>query len=180
MKLISGSPPPPPSGIDDDWANRLEDSHGVHLAELQRGITDAETIMRPWTPAVSFTTPGDLSVAYTFRDGLYIRQGRNYRLWGNLKTSAFTFTTATGSLLITGIPRAVSAYSSFYQPVGSCTWSGITLPAGYTQVNPIGSSGATTLTFQASGSASALLQITTTHAPTTSTLNLRFQIDFRV
>lgn len=170
---------PPPEGVDDatkDWIQRNNDSQGVFLLDQQAKAN--RTYTGRWTPQITFATPGDLSVTYQFNEGNYVRDRRIYTLWGIIKTTAFTYTTASGNLIITGIPKAFSAYSAFYQPTGNCAWSGITLPAGYGQINVNGTSGGTSIFLQAFGSASSILTLTTTHVPTTSTVNLRFELRY--
>lgn len=61
-----------------------------------------------WTPGVSFATPGDLSVAYSTQSGRYTKVGRSFMFDGTLVTSSFTYTTATGTLRVSGLPFAPS------------------------------------------------------------------------
>lgn len=64
-----------------------------------------------WTPAVSFATPGDLSVTYSVQSGRYRKYGRLLWVDFRLQTSAFTFTTASSSFLVTGLPFTIGASS---------------------------------------------------------------------
>ena len=57
-----------------------------------------------WTPGISFATPGDLSVTYSTQSGRYTKVGRAFMFDGTIVTSAFTYTTATGSLRVSGLP----------------------------------------------------------------------------
>src|SRR5688572_16415632 len=81
-----------------------------------------------WTPVVTFATPGDLNVAYTVQQGLYTKIGRKVTLQLAIVTSAFTHTTAAGSLQITGVLFA----SSNGTYAGAMYFQGIT-KANYTQ-----------------------------------------------
>jgi hypothetical protein len=58
---------------------------------------------RRFTPAVTFGTPGDLSVTYAYAEGRYWRTGHTIKFIINI-TFTPTFTTASGSILITGLP----------------------------------------------------------------------------
>lgn len=60
--------------------------------------------LKIWTPTVTFVTPGDVSVVYSVRIGRYIKIGQFVIVWFQIQTSTFTHTTASGSLLITGLP----------------------------------------------------------------------------
>lgn len=82
-----------------------------------------------WTPAGTFTTPGDLSIAYSLQSGTYTKIGRLNQLTCALTTSTFTHTTASGDFRVTGIPFN-SAADSAGQGI---RWQGIT-KANYTDV----------------------------------------------
>lgn len=57
-----------------------------------------------WTPVLTFATPGDLSVAYSQRNAYYTKIGRLVTISFVVLTSSFTYTTASGNLLLTGLP----------------------------------------------------------------------------
>lgn len=61
-----------------------------------------------WTPTLTCTTPGNLSVSYTTRVGKLTRVGRFVVASINVVTSSFTWTTASGSIGITGLPSYTS------------------------------------------------------------------------
>jgi hypothetical protein len=83
-----------------------------------------------WTPVVTFTSPGDLSVAYGTQTGSYSRIGNIVVVTFNLIFTP-TYTTSTGNLNITGLPFTVNAgcYGT-----GLLVTSGITFPAGTTSL----------------------------------------------
>lgn len=60
-----------------------------------------------WTPAMSFATPGDLSVTYSLQDGYYWKIGPLVFFRCEMATTAFTHTTASGNFRVTGLPFAV-------------------------------------------------------------------------
>lgn len=125
--------------------------------------------------ALTFATPGDLSVAYTTQVTQYIKKGKEVTVWFNIVTSTFTHTTASGSLQLTGLPFTVATITdyNFVEPLG---WSGLNLQAGYTSVGTQVVSGGTNLIFYASGDNVAGANITTTEAATGSTIVLRGKI----
>lgn len=57
-----------------------------------------------WTPVITFATPGDLNVAYSRQVGKYIKIGSAVSITIDVVTSTFTHTTASGIVLIGGLP----------------------------------------------------------------------------
>lgn len=109
-----------------------------------------------FTPTFTFATPGDLSVSYASQVGLYERNG-NVVTYQIILTCTPTFTTASGSIEIGGLPITVLAGG--YQFVnniindGGLTYSGSTIYATpnsgqtfLTITNTKSATGATTLT----------------------------------
>jgi hypothetical protein len=131
-----------------------------------------------WTPAVTFTTPGDLAITLSIAIGDYTRYGDRVIAGFRCNSSAFTFTTASGNLNITGLPFTASSDANFVW-TGSCTWGGIT-KAGYTnvvcEVLPATKVGLLT----ASGSGNAPAIITAADTPSGGTLRLRGVFIYRV
>jgi hypothetical protein len=83
-----------------------------------------------FTPSFSFAGgAGNLSVVYSTRVGAYTKIGNVVHVWLRLITTTFTHTTATGALIITGLPF-VSA-STYFSPTTTIYCSGLALPAGY-------------------------------------------------
>lgn len=99
-----------------------------------------------WTPTLSFATPGDLSVSYSTRNGSYTKIGRLVSIDLTIVTSAFTHTTASGALTITGSP-----FSAFINNVGDFDFQGIT-KSGYTGFVSRVAGASSNITVQASGS----------------------------
>jgi hypothetical protein len=62
-----------------------------------------------WTPVLTCITPGDLSVTYSAQTGFYTKVGRIVMASFFIATSAFTRSTASGVVRITGIPFATNA-----------------------------------------------------------------------
>ena len=102
-----------------------------------------------WTPTLTFATPGNLSVAYTYQVGKYTKVGRLVTVQFALNLSTFTHTTASGELNITGLP--FSSVNAQDQGFGSCLFKGIT-KAGFTQFSPGSIISSNAIRFWASGS----------------------------
>lgn len=116
-----------------------------------------------FTPTLTCATPGNLSVTYggaSNQVGRYTRIGNMVFYQIFVGTTAFTHTTASGDLRITGLPFTVGNYTQNYgtgaMAVNGLTKAGYTNFAGYTVLNT------TTLSIIASGSgvANAIVQIT--------------------
>lgn len=114
-----------------------------------------------WTPTITFTTPGDLNVVYSIRQGFYTRVGRLVQWSALITTSTFTFSTGTGALLVSGLPFAAASNP----PVSFARWVGITSSVSTPQVSAILNS--TNVQFEvmnvASGTTASLTQA---NAPT--------------
>jgi len=66
-----------------------------------------------WTPVMSFTTNGDLAVTYSAQVGHYERVGSQVTARFRVVASAFTYTTATGTFQITGLPFTSNSTTNF-------------------------------------------------------------------
>jgi hypothetical protein len=121
-----------------------------------------------WTPVLTCATPGNLAVTYATQSGRYVRNGRLVTVSFDILTSAFTHTTASGDVSITGLPFTSNA-SLTYQ--GSLFFGGIT-KANYTQFTPTPDTGATTMTIYCSGSAQAFDALEITNMPSGGTVKL--------
>jgi len=125
----------------------------------------------PWTPTLTFATPGDLSVVYSARVGKYTKIGRLVIVWFNIATSTFTFTTASGILHITGLPFTADTSNST-QAVGGLDWGGIT-KAGYTQISTEVIATTTRIQLIANASGAVRSFVAAADTPTTSSIVLR-------
>jgi hypothetical protein len=157
-------------------------SYGIKFPATQLAQSDANTLddyeEGTWTPVLSFATPGNLSVAYTTQYGDHEKIGRFVVARFNIVTSTFTHTTASGNLTVSGLPFASTSASGFLLP-GVLTWQGIT-KAGYTQVNPYLSTGATAMAFLASGSGVSNSDVAFGDVPTGGSVSLRGCLTYRV
>jgi len=86
--------------------------------------------MGSWEPALTFATPGDLSITYSIRLGRYLRLGSLVLVTFTLQSSSFTHTTASSFARITGLPFAGRTLTNA-RWYGALTISGVT-KANYT------------------------------------------------
>lgn len=113
-----------------------------------------------WTPTIVFDTIGDLSVAYSVRSGTYTKIGRAIALTLLVRTSTFTYTTASGVFRVSGVPFPGDSIG-----IGASTWRGVT-KASYTNVVSRIDSTTTNVYFMISGSGQAAISITAADMPT--------------
>lgn len=130
----------------------------------------------PWTPAITFGTAGDLSVGYTTQFGWWERRLNKATLWCNVLTKSFTYTTASGTLLVTGLPFTSRSTTSFNSSGALSQIRGYT-KANFTQVMAQLTAGSATIRFNSSGSGQTPAPLTATDVPSAGTVNLVFQID---
>ena len=154
---------------------------GVAFPAAQLASADANTLddyeEGTWTPVVTFTTPGDLNVVYSTRNGYYTKVGRQVTVRVEVVTSTFTYTTATGIIKITGLPFTTSNSGNYD--------TGALVYGGYTSVtNPVlvavADASATQITFRGSGSGVAAIGPSITQFPTTSSVALIATITYFV
>jgi hypothetical protein len=116
-----------------------------------------------WVPVLTFGTPGDLAVTYSTQVGSYTRIGRQVTVICAITTSAFTHTTASGNLNITGLPFTATNVSGLLVN-GTCSAAGWTKSCEW--ITPQLGANTSTIYFQASLSAGALTNVTTADVPT--------------
>ena len=127
-----------------------------------------------WTPAITFSTPGNLNVVYSLQEGNHVQIGSLLTATFGLSTTTFTHSTAAGNLQITGLP--FPNVNPTGTRGGALTWSGIT-KAGYTQIAlTITSSSLMQLT--ASGSGLSTSNVGTADAPSGGNLDLRGTVSY--
>lgn len=147
---------------------------------VQNPSADANTLddyeEGTWTPTLTFATPGNLAVTYGTRLGSYTKIGREVILRFHIATSAFTWTTASGLLQISGLPFTASAVQGSR---GSLEWSGVT-KASYTQLTTIVGTGAAVITVNGSGSGVGSSNVVATDLPSGGTVLLIGTITYMV
>lgn len=156
------------SGSDESGGNAIVNPLGTATYSGKwRGVLQATNLT--FTAAV----PGDLAVTYSHRTFEYVRSvdGERVDYSLRLETSAFTHTTASGQMSITGLPYTVNAGSWARHPV-SMTFQGIT-KAGFTQFTLETTPGATTMFGVACGTATAAAALAITDFPTGGSVAIR-------
>jgi hypothetical protein len=131
-----------------------------------------------WTPVLTFATPGNLAVTYSTQIGRYTKIGRLVVVSFSIITSAFTHTTASSSLTISGLPFAVANTSGIHG-WGGGDWGGIT-KASYTDMNFAAVQNTSTLFLRASGSGVAPATVVAADMPTGGTVTLRGAVSYFV
>ena len=130
-----------------------------------------------WTPAITFSNPGNVAVTYSTRSGNYIRTGNTVVVTFEIVTSSFTYTTATGDLYITGLPFTSSTQVQSFS--GDLEFQGIT-KAGYTNYTLNIEENALFIRIRASGSGVPILTVGTGDMPTGSSVIFRGSITYFV
>jgi hypothetical protein len=80
-----------------------------------------------WTPTLRPDTIGDFAVAYTTNTGTYVKMGRRVWIDLNIVTSSITWTTASGTLRILGLPYTMSTASGQLAAFPLHTMAGLSL-----------------------------------------------------
>ena len=135
-----------------------------------------------WTPEVTCSTPGNLSVGYSFRFGRATQIGRMVFVEALIQTNSFTHTTASGEIRFTGLPDRfkLTNASNELQRTGPFAWENGLSKAGYTQFNIRATTGIAYFTALAlaQGASTAVLSITdwTTGTTPLFIFNIKYSI----
>lgn len=152
---------------------------GIAFPATQAASGDANTLddyeEGTFTPVLSFDTPGNLSVAYTIQGGVYTKIGRFVNAQIQIQTSTFTHTTASGNVLISGLPFTIANART----TGPLRWAGIT-KASYTHAYAAGSTGVTTVNVIMSASGMGAANVEAADMPTGGTVVLIFGYPYSV
>lgn len=98
-----------------------------------------------WTPALRPDTLGDFTAAYSQQTGIWVRVGRTVTLGFHLQTSSMTWTTASGSMRINGLPFASQSGMETLGTLLLRSPQGLSLSSTSSTVFASPSQGATTL-----------------------------------
>ena len=128
-----------------------------------------------WNPVLTFATPGNLSVTYTAQSGSYARIGNVVTAEFIVATSAFTWTTASGVLQVTGLPYLAGTP----QGVGTLEWQGIT-KAGYTNITLDTAISTNIILFRASGSGVPIGAVVSGDVPSGGSVTLRGSLTYTI
>jgi len=156
-------------------------TNGVQFPATQVASSDVNMLddyeEGTWTPALTFATPGDLSVAYTTQLGFYTKVGNVVNLWWNIVTSTFAHTPASGAVQITGAPFTSNSTSGSLN-YGSLSYQGIN-KASFNQIVPRLANNGTTLEVIGSGNSQAATSVNAADMTTGSTVILRGHLAYR-
>lgn len=130
-----------------------------------------------WTPSLIFSTLGDLSVTYNVRLGYYTRVGRQVNVVASIETSAFTYTTASGTFRVSGLPFTSTNVTSL-NIVGSVAMSGWTKICNFIvpQILP----NVSVISFLTSTSGAGTAVLTATDVPSATNQIIRLNITYLV
>ena len=133
-----------------------------------------------WTPVITFTTPGDLSVVYSSQRGDYTKIGRMVQLQCSIVTTTFTHTTASGALRITGIPFNGDTTTDV-RSTGTLQFQGLKDATSLSQaVIRMAAGNSTFLDVIGSGYGVANVQLTTANTTSGTQVTLVFMITYQV
>jgi len=156
-----------PPGIDGEDGRDGIDSSPISYSE------------GTWIPNVTFATPGDVAVSYITQVADYVKIGRFIFARFIIVTNTFTWLTAAGNLLVTGLPFANSNIVGF-NVNANLVYDNIILTAGYTQVSARIGVNTTSITFTQTGSTLGNLLVTTANLVSGQTLRLVSGICYRI
>ncbi len=144
----------------------------IAFPAIQNPSTDPNTLddyeEGTWTPVLTFATPGDLAVSYTLQKGFYTKIGRLVMINLVIQTSAFSFTTASGACIITGLPFASNSNASF-RAHAPLVFQGVN-KAGYTVVFGVLINSSSQLLVVASEMGANAISVTAADMPTGGTV----------
>lgn len=132
-----------------------------------------------WTPVLTFSTPGNLAVTYNRQFGSYVKIGKLVHVNFGVITSAFTHTSASGTLRITGLPFTASNSNAVNTNYGNLVWQGIT-KVGYTDINTYVVANTSYIEFGAAGSGVLQGSVGFGDTPTAGTVALLGTIIYQV
>lgn len=126
--------------------------------------------------ALTFTTPGNLSVTYSAREVSYTKIGNRCLVQGRIITSAFTLGTATGTLQITGALPFASA-KTIVAPIAldGGTWSTLLAPF-YGTVT----AGSNIIILEHNNTSGQRVQIGSANTPTGTNKYIYFNFEYEV
>ena len=179
------------SGIGNTGASAISTSGTNNYGVIENNafylntvnVTDSATWTRviglpvAFSPTITFAVPGDLAVTYTTRIGRSMQKGNLCTVTFTILTASFTFTTASGNLLITGLPVISTTVGT--QSSGDLVF-GVITKATYTNFACRKESSNTQINIQASGSAVGASFVVAADTPSTGTLTLIGSVTYEV
>jgi len=117
-----------------------------------------------WTPSLTCAVTGDLVASHLIQNGWYTKVGRLVHVVFRVAMSAWTWSTASGFVRITGLPFAVDSFNGY----GSVIFSGVN-KASYTQLTASPQFAQTYMVFYASGMGQAFATLEVADTPSGGT-----------
>jgi hypothetical protein len=153
---------------------------GVYLSNV--AASDTRTLdwyeEGTFTPVLTFSTPGDVAVTYSAQIGRYTRIGNRCTISVSVITSAFTHTTASGDIRISGLPFTSRNLSNVLH-CGACQYAGVTAATTPSVVARVAAN-STIVNFLASGSGVANVNLATTQVASGGTPLFIFTVTYEV
>jgi hypothetical protein len=128
-----------------------------------------EGVLQSTTPTLTCGTVGDLAVSYLVQKLDYIKRNNKVDFTLEISTTAFTHTTSSGNVIITGLPYSMNNSVVGSLPCFPVTYQGIT-KAGYTSFAGVTSGAQTTINIGACGSGQSEVTLAITDLPTGGTV----------
>lgn len=123
------------AGVQDYFSiDNLKFINDTSLANSDTSVIDYFS-ESTWTPAVTFTTPGDLAIVLSVAKGKYLRIKNTVTITFHIFTSTFTHTTASGNLRITGLPFTSKNEANLLRSSGLGTFQAISSTAKLSIIN---------------------------------------------
>lgn len=173
VKPVFATPGPFGNGTPDTGAFTTVTASSINFGQDALNYYDEGT----WTPSLSFSTPGNLSVLYSTQTGIYTRIGRQVTVSGSVE-GTLTYTTSSGVFYVNDLPFAANATQRYF--IGACTKAGFTAPnAGgiVVRTDPLNLPIGLYLEYQTTTSTGVF---TTAHATSGSSVTLLFTITYFV
>jgi hypothetical protein len=147
----------------------------VTVNASETGLTTLPYAISTWVPVVTCVTPGNLTIVYSVQAGHVVRIGAFILLTFRIGTTTFTHTTASGDVIITGVPFAHTAVDA---AVSTGAMQLNVTKATYTQF-PIIMISASGLKIGAIGSGVANSTVAITNCPTGTQLDWYGSVCYR-
>lgn len=137
-----------------------------------------QTRSSTWTPVLTAATPGNLSVAYSVQIGRYWRDENRVTVYFSIVTSTFTHTTASGNILISGLPFP-SENTTSLDSVGTTLYNGYGAASSEApHMVPFVQANSSNVRFAVSAPATSIATANITNFPTAGTVQLKGSVTY--
>lgn len=154
---------------------KLQTVDGISFPAVQVASTNVNTLddyeEGTFTPGVTFATPGDLNAVLSVALGDYVKVGKYVSYNIRITSTTFTFTTASGLFIVTGLPFTSDASHAFY---GAIIIAGVTAASPASLMYNI-AAGATQLSVSGAIPGAALVNLAVANFTTGTQITIRSQ-----